>query len=305
MKVLIVGLPYFSKELASNLQNKYPNDIFLSLDTYYSKKDQLKFLFHILTADIVHSINGTLGKSKVLELAMKLKKKIIFHWVGTDLIKSTELFEKNMHNPAFISYPTHITDSPWYVDKLAKLGMSSKFIPLKGFEKEYEIEEFKNDFNVLCYISQHRAKYYGIEQVIEIAQKLPKVTFNLVGINDYEDQLPNNIKLNGWVDNMNYWIKNSTICLRLPKTDGLSFFVLESLAYGRYVAYNQNFNYSDSCIKTEEFVDYIKDKKKLFDKKELLPNTEMARKVIQEFSSEKVLNSIYNVYSNSLKPNKN
>jgi hypothetical protein len=299
MKVLIVGLPYFSKELASNLQNKYPNDIFLSLDTYYSKKDQLKFLFHILTADIVHSINGTLGKSKVLELAMKLKKKIIFHWVGTDLIKSTELFEKNMHNPAFISYPTHITDSPWYVDKLEKLGMSSKFIPLKGFEKEYEIEEFKNEFNVLCYISQHRAKYYGIEQIIEIAQQIPNITFNLVGINDYEDKLPINIKLNGWVKNMNDWIINSTICLRLPKTDGLSFFVLESLAYGRYVAYNQDFNYSYKCITTEEFVAYIKHKKSLFDNKELLPNTEVARKVTQEFSSEKVLNSIYNIYSNS------
>ena len=301
IKVLIVGLPYFSKELAKNLQKKYPNDTFISLDTYYTKKDQLKFIYHIFSADIVHSINGTLGKSKVLEMAMKLRKRIIFHWVGTDLIKSTELYQKNEYNPKFISYPTHITDSPWYVDKLKNIGIKSEFIPLKGFDSKYKVSNFKSEFNVLCYISQHRAKYYGIEQVTEIANRLPNIKFNLVGIESYDKQLPQNIILNGWVDNMLEWIENATICLRLPKTDGLSFFVLESLAMQRYVAYNQKFKFSDYCVSVEDFVDYITEKKAKFDNNKLKLNSKASSQVLQEFNSERVLSSIYNIYTNSLK----
>ncbi len=300
MKVILVGLPYFSKELAKNLSLNFPDDTFISLDTYYSKKDQIKFLFHIINADIVHSINGTLGKSKVLELAMMLKKKIIFHWVGTDLIKSTELFKKNKHNPKFISYPTHITDSPWYVEKLAKLGMDARFIALKGFEKEYKIHDFTQEFNVLCYISQHRAEYYGIKQIIEIATQLQQIQFNLVGIESYKEELPPNIKLHGWVDNINNWIQKATLCLRLPKTDGLSFFVLESLAYGRYVAYNQDFKYSHKCTTTDSFVKYIQDKKNSFDNNELTPNTEIAKEITKVFSATKVLNTIYDLYLNTI-----
>ncbi len=303
MKVLIVGLPYFSKLLSNNLKRNFPNDTFVNLDTYYSKSDKLKFLFHIINSDIVHSINGTLGKSKVLELAMKLKKKIIFHWVGTDLIKSTELFNLNKYNPSFISYPIHITDSPWYIQKLAQLGINAEFIPLKGFDTKYETIAFKPEFNVLCYISQHRAEYYGIESIAEIASKLPNIKFNLVGIESYDKKLPPNIILNGWVDNMIEWIKNATICLRLPKTDGLSFFVLESLALQRYVAYNQDFEYSDKCVSIEDFVDYIKHKKTLFDDNNLPLNSEASSSVITEFDSNLVLNKIYTVYINSLKSN--
>ena len=296
MKVILVGLPYFSKELARILQVKFPDDQFISLDTYYSKKDQIKYLFHIFSADVVHSINGTLGKSKVLELGMFLKKKIIFHWVGTDLIKSTELYKNNLHNPKFITYPLHLTDSPWFIENLNKIQIKAQFVPIKGFEKSYDTFDFQKEFSVLCYISQHRAEYYGIELLIEIAKKLPHIQFDLVGIESYSDELPPNMILHGWVDNMTDWIKKSVVCLRLPKTDGLSFFVLESLALQRYVAYNQNFEYSDYCKSADDFVSYIHSKKQLFDEGNLPLNRNIANQLVKDFKEDKVLETIMDIY---------
>ncbi len=296
MKVILVGLPYFSKELARILQVKFPDDQFISLDTYYSKKDQIKYLFHIFSADVVHSINGTLGKSKVLELAMFLRKKIIFHWVGTDLIKSTELYKNNLHNPKFITYPLHLTDSPWFIENLNESQIKAQFVPIKGFERSYDAFDFQREFSVLCYISQHRAEYYGIELLIEIAKKLPHIQFDLVGIESYSDELPPNMILHGWVDNMTDWIKKSVVCLRLPKTDGLSFFVLESLALQRYVAYNQNFEYSDYCKSADDFVNYIHSKKQLFDEGNLPLNRNIANQLVKDFKEDKVLETIMDIY---------
>ena len=301
MKVLIVGLPYFSNELAKGLSKLYPEHQFISIDTYYSKSDRLKYLFHIFSADIVHSINGTLGKSKVIELAVKLKKKVVFHWVGTDLITAKDLYDKGMHNPGFITYPVHLTDSPWFVDALKEMEISARFVPLKGFDKAYDAKEFPADFTVLCYIPQNRPEFYGIELLRQIAEQLPDVRFNLVGIDSYKEMLPPNMHLNGWVDNMQEWIQNSVVCLRLPKSDGLSFFVLESLAMQRYVAYNKDFIYSDYCNFAEDFVNYIEQKKSLFDANKLELNSHVAKELLQEFSVEKVMAEIMGLYKEVLR----
>lgn len=296
MKVLLVGLPYFSKQLAKVLQRKYPEDTFISLNTYYSKIDKLKFFYHIINSDIVHTINGTLGKSRVLEIAIKLKKKIIFHWAGTDIVTALELYKTGKYNPDFISYPTHIAVAPWFEEKLKQMGIAFKLAPLKSFDKKYENFDFPKEFNVISYISQNRAEYYGIDLIIEIARKLPEIKFNLVGIESYKEELPPNIKLNGWVENMSEWIKNAVVCLRLPKTDGLSFFVVESLSMGRYVAFNNKYKHSDYCTTADEFIEYIKDKKTQFDNNTLAINKEIAAKVLEDFSEDNILGNIYEVY---------
>lgn len=296
MKVLLVGLPYFSKQLARDLQRKYPTDTFISLNTYYSKLDQLKFFYHILNTDIVHSINGTLGKSKVLEIALKLKKKIIFHWVGTDTHTALEAFKSGNYNPDFITHPTHIGVAPWFKENLDQIGIEFKLAYLKSFAKKFEEFQFPKEFSVLSYIAQSRPEFYGIETVIEIAKKLPEIKFNLVGINSYSSELPPNIILNGWVDNMPEWIENSVVCLRLPKTDGMPFFVIESLSLGRYVAFNKKYIHSDYCVTVDDFVEYIESKKELFDNKNLPINKDVANKVLEDFNEDSILGNIYAIY---------
>lgn len=300
MKVLLIGLQYFSHLLANEMQLKYPEHRFISLNTYYSNKDRLKYLYHILSADIVHSINGTVEKSHTLELAFKLNKKVIMHWVGTDYVNSKILFDKKQHLQKYLDLSTHITVSPWYVNDMKSLGIDVQYAALKGFDKEYPAVEFEKEFRVLCYISQSRPQFYGMDLLIEIANKTPEVHYDLVGIESYDQAVPKNVFMHGWIDNVDEWIKKSVICLRFPKTDGLSFFVLESIVLHRYVAYNLPFKYSDHCQTANDFINYIEDKKHQFDKGELNLNTQKAIEINEEFNQEKVLEHMMTIYNNAL-----
>ena len=296
MKVLIVGLPYFTKYLVNKLKAKYPQFTFIALNTYYSKSDKLKFLLHIWNCDVIHSINGSLEKSFVFDLSILLHRKLIFHWVGSDLYRAVQIANTPNSKPKYIKYPIHLTDTPWYVNELSKIQINSEFVPLKGFNKEQKISDFPSTFSVLTYIGNSNPEFYGINELIIIAECLSEVNFYVVGLESYKKPLPSNIYLLGWVDNMQEKIENSVVCLRMPKTDGLAFFVLEALYFGRYVAYNQEFESSEFCKNTQEFINYIYKLKTEFDSKKLQPNYQIAAKILNDFDEEIILENIIKQY---------
>lgn len=298
MKVIIVGLPYFAKEIARQLGNVYTEDRFIKLDTYYSHFDKLKFLFHIFTADSVHSINGTITKSLPLKLALKFKKKVIMHWVGTDLFNAIKSYQEGNYDNNFIQKPTHLTDTPWFVDKLKEIGINNaSFIPLKAIEKSTIIENFPEKFKVLAYIPENRAEFYGIETAIAIANATPDIDYMWVGIEKWKSELPKNIKLLGWVSDIKPAINESVACIRMPKTDGLSFFILEAIALQRYTAYNQPFHSSKYCKTTDDFVEYLMELKRKFDKDELDLNEINSDEILESFNFNKVVKNIYSQYN--------
>ena len=94
MRVLITGLPLFSDRLCGELSAFDPDNRYYRLDTYYSRFDRLKALFMLPFVDVVYSINGTVQKSRVFDLAFKLNKKVVMNWVGTDVVKAL-----NTQNP--------------------------------------------------------------------------------------------------------------------------------------------------------------------------------------------------------------
>ena len=297
MKIILVGLPYFTSHLNEKLSTAYPEHQFMALDTYYNKKDKTRYLKEILTADVLHSINGTIEKSMVIELALKLKKKVIMHWVGTDLLQAEKAFAEGKFKAQFIEKPIHLTDTPWFVERLKKLNIAqAEFIPLKGFPAELQPSSLPQHFSVLCYLPENRAEFYGIQQAIEIATALPDVTFNWVGIENWKHNLPANIHMHGWIDNMSEFIRNTVVSLRMPQADGLSFFVLENLYQGRYVAYNQNFEHSYTSVSTEDFVQYIRKLKDRFEAEQLEANHTGAQAVQEQFAEKKVYSKIIAKY---------
>ncbi len=296
MKIILVGLPLFTSYLAKELSAFFPGHRFVALDTYYKTTDKALYLWHLQTADVVHSVNGTLKNSKVLEIALRKNKKVILHWVGTDLQTAKKDFQSGNYNPAFIQKPVHLTDTPWFVEELKKIGIEEgQFIPLKALE-EKQARPFPEDFSVLCYIPENRSEFYGMNILIDMALETPEVEYKIAGMKEYQKPLSANIKLLGWVKNMEEEINRSVACLRFPQTDGLSFFVLESLSLFRYVAYNQEFEYSDYCRNTSDFIRWIKEKQALFMQDKLPLNEEAARNVLQDFNKEKVLNQLMEIY---------
>jgi hypothetical protein len=270
--------------LEADKQNKY-----IFLNTYYSNYDRICFLFHILTARVVYSINGATGKSFVLSLAIRLKKRVIFHWVGSDVLLAKEAVEKKTSDGKFLSYPVHLTDSPWFVDELKEIGIQAKYLPLLWVDNIPEKFVMSDEFSILTYVPQDDQGYYGLPAIIEVAKQFPEIIFKIAGSKETNLPLTPNIQLLGWIDNMKPLFEKSLVCIRFLKHDGLSFFVLESLLYGKYVIYNRHFDYCNYASNVQEMISVISELYSKFKIGELSPNEDGREFVIREFSKENVL----------------
>ena len=198
LKILIVGLPMFAKRVAEELSKYDSTNKYTALNTYYSKKDKLKYLLKIKKADIVYSINGTLNKSGSIDLALKHNKKVIFHWVGTDVLKSTKLFNESKHQQSYIDECTHWCEVNWIKEELKEISIDGKIINFASFNVKDKPLPVPSEFYILSYISQDRSEYYGINEIKELAREFPNIKFKIMGSSFQFDDLPN-IEFLGWV----------------------------------------------------------------------------------------------------------
>ncbi len=296
MKAIITGLPYFSKYIQEKLKNHFENDHFVRLNTYYCFWEKLLYLVLLPFVDVVYSINGATHGSKVVDLAIRLKKRIVFHWVGSDVMLAKEAFTKNQIDPDYIREVKHITDTPWLVDELASIGITAQFIPLKACKVDLGSgSEMPDKFSILTYIPQNKEQFYGIDYIIHLAEKFPETEIRIAGMASYSKPLPGNITLLGWIENMSEEIQRNAICIRIPEHDGLSFFVLESLANQRYVIYNQKF---DPCIYAyddQSLQEKVGELILRFERSELPGNLEGSAYVLKNFNEAEIVQKIYNV----------
>src|SRR5687768_13231124 len=124
MKILFSGLPYFGKKLVQELREIDPANTYVFCNTYYSKKDQLKFLFHLITAKKVVSFNGASSKSGSLDWALRFKKKLIMQWHGSDVLTLREnILGRNNSASKYTQQAISYTDAPWLKSELKELGV--------------------------------------------------------------------------------------------------------------------------------------------------------------------------------------
>ena len=259
-RVLMIGLPYFMSNV--------------------------KYLCFLPFCHTVYSINGTIDHSFAISLAIRLKKRVVFHWVGSDVKTAQKAFKENKYNKKFIEKVTHITDTPWYVEELNSIGIKARFQPLIVLKKTNEKKPLPTFFSVLIYIPQNNQEFYGIQRLKKIAENLPNIKFKVIGTEKPIIPMPENVSFYGWVNNTYLYIQNACICLRFPQYDGLSFFVIESLFYQRYVIYNQKLDYTIYALNENEIIEQIVRLKELFDKGKLIANTKGSEWAEKNFSVE-------------------
>ena len=298
MKVLIVGLPLFAKRLAENLTAFDPVNNYVFLNTYYSKKDQLKAFFHLQSADVVFSINGTLSKSRLFDYAFKKKIPVIMNWVGTDVQVARTAVESNQFIDRYRSNAIHFCEVAWIQEELKAINISAKIQNFAAFPSSDSIVPFKKEqLSVLTYINDARKEFYGIKEILALAFRYPKIHFYIVGTtaSNYEP-LPKNVSALGWVENMTAYFDLCQIAIRFPEHDGLATFVLESLAKGKHVLYKYPFN---SCIHTpdsnelDKAIDILQER---FISNELKPNIEGAQFIHSAFNKEVIFGSLVSYF---------
>ena len=286
LKIVVVGLPMFAQRMVEQLEGYDPQVSYRYLDTYYSRIDKVRALYTIPTSDILYSINGNIVKSRSFDLALKKGKKLVMHWVGSDVIRATDAVKRGVVNQAYVEKAVHLCEVDWIKEELEEIGIKARVLNFLSFESKAEVSPFSSDFNVLSYMPAARQDFYGVDRILALAKKCPDVTFNVVGSEKGNHESLPNVMWHGWVDNMDEYMQKAVVCIRCTDHDGLSSSVLEALSSGRYVLYNNRFPGTSYCEDVDQMAVQLTNWKQHFDEGQLELN-EVGRAHIREhFSRE-------------------
>jgi hypothetical protein len=294
MKIVIVGLPLFAERLVLNLKRFDPTNRYIFLNTYYNKIDKIKALIEVPRADLVFSINGSLNKSSIFDLAIARGVPLVMNWVGTDVLLAKEAYNKKTYISKYINKAVHFCEVSWIKDELELINIKAVIQNFASFPVLCNVVKFETSaLNVLTYINDNRQEFYGIEEVLRLANLFPNINFYIVGTKAANYlPLPSNIYALGWIDKMDVYFDICQLVIRFPEHDGLANFVLESLARGKHVLYKYDFfhcehtpNFDSLVLKLSEFV-------LRFNENNLKPNLEGFNFVKNEFSEDVIYKSL-------------
>ncbi len=297
MKVVIVGLPYFTKRLKNELTQFDPENSYLNLDTYYSRKDKLRALIRIPRADCVMSINGTVVSSKVFDLAFKHNVPLIINWAGSDVLKSLNAFRKGNFQQQYIDKAIHFCEAEWIQDELKEMNINAEIVYFAISEGQVDLKPVETkEFTILSYIPNRRTDFYGLPTLIRMAEKFPSIRFIVAGsdesVLENSQSIPSNLKMLGWVDNMEDVFNQAHACMRFTEHDGLSNIIREALSHGKQVLYKYAFKHCIHCPDEAVLETQISALHQRFETGEDLMNNAGAEFIQKTFERETILSNL-------------
>lgn len=196
-------------------------------------------------SDMVYCVGGVdIDELIFFRFAKFLKKRIVVHWIGTDVLEYTKRYQEN--KKIINKNCINLVVSNHLQEELKNIKIESVVVPVFPPDFFCEIIPAPEKHSVLSYIPEFREDFYGISLVKKIAEHFKNVDFYIVaneGKNDTE-KLPN-MHYKGYLNATelrNLYAKCSVL-FRFPEHDGLPVMMLEALGTGREVVYCYNFPY--------------------------------------------------------------
>ncbi|MCX8058984.1 MAG: glycosyltransferase [Spirochaetes bacterium] len=225
MNILIIGEKYFAQKIKNSLEKFDKNNKYYFTNTYKNPLGIIKYFFLLLKSNLLISIKGYIRKKNEIEIAFLFRKKIIFFWIGSDVLDAIKVFNINRISKKYIEKPYHFCEVEWIRDELKKVGVEAKilnFVSIKMpkiflkndyvnlgqgqnidslITKSYDLLnkaycENKTHFIILSYINKNRPEFYGLTKIINIASDLTnfekqnnskvKIKFIITGITENE-----------------------------------------------------------------------------------------------------------------------
>lgn len=211
------------------------------------KSSKFKNILELFRSDIVYQVSGMdIKKNKYLALATFLKKKIILHWIGTDVLLTTEAYRKS-GKIINANYPhINLACAIHLKDELAQIGIQAEYVPIFPTDISFELLPLPDNHAVLSYIPETRAEFYGIRELRYLAEKFPHIDFHIVANNGQSDTKPlPNLFYHGFLswEELRDIYKRCTILFRYTKHDGLPVMLIEALGLGRQAIFSFEFPY--------------------------------------------------------------
>jgi O-antigen/teichoic acid export membrane protein len=206
-------------------------------------------------AAVIHNI-GAVPFPRFIRLARWLGKRVVQHWVGTDVLVLKEAVAKGDRRllQFYQKVPhCHFVDSPELTEELADLGIRPELFRLLPDSvlptAEVPLPERPA---VLAYWSHDRRAFYGGPIVDALAEEFRDVTFYVVGSDGAGEPQHPNMKYLGRLDGLEDVYRSVGVLVRMPEHDSLSAMVLEMLARGRWVIYSKPFPHTETATNLDE-----------------------------------------------------
>lgn len=294
MKLVLIGLPLYTRRIARLLSARGGRSSrFVSLDVT-TPAGKARFLAEAPTADAVLTHWGTLRRSRALDLALRLGKHVVQCWAGSDVLDAARVSREGAAVSAYRDRCTHLCEAPWIKDELEQIGVRAEvaaIMPIDSVTPAAVVDE-EMPFSVLSRVGAGSEHFYGLPHLIRLASDFPEVPVRVVGTSHAGCDVPANLDLVGWVDDMAPVYRSSGVFVRIPVHDGLSVAVREALAWGRHVVYRYRYPHCLQAGDYDSLRSHVKGLKDRFDAGALRPNVAGREFVLSEFADAKVFDEL-------------
>ncbi len=247
--VLVHGLPYFAKMLAGLLSGEGWDVRFHPAN---GVANILALARDLRRCDLAYKIGGRIALGKFNRTAKFFgKKKIVMHWVGSDVLHAQRDLSANKQDPWVMRTMRHWADAPWLAEEVRRLGLECEFVPIVSVRIPLKPSPLPEEFSVLVYLPDIRkAEFYGLGMILEVARRLPHICFQLVGISKEQiSRAPSNLRILGWVPDLTSIFEQVSVLWRPVRHDSVSFMVQEGLGHGRHVLWSYEF---PGCVRVSD-----------------------------------------------------
>lgn|GEM_PF-5604190 len=279
----------------------YRTDSLTGIVSTYAKL--VKFIFTNGRNGVLHIMYPSHKLSlKTALTAMKKGLRIVFHWVGSDILLA-------MKRNYFIEYSklfqhaSHITVAPWLGDELREYGITVEaIVPLLPVDQIDQLTELirylPSQFSIGYYLPEGKETFYNYKIIERISGLNSDFKLYIVGSRntmsnpnvEYLGKLPRDL-----MPSMFY--KKIMVLVRMPAHDGLSQMVMETLLSGRFVVYNKSLDLP--CVyhvkDEDEAMSKLIDLYESYNKGKLKPNLVCREGLLERFNPKtlalKLINS--------------
>lgn len=254
MKVLLISFDT-QKEQLKNMLNSSDIQIVELNNNKGKVKKLIEAIRKVKKSNIIYIGYGCHKKNIYLYLAKIFNKKVISHWIGTDVLLAKE--NKNF-NKVLKYIDCNLTCSPVLKEELKEIGIDAIEIPIVPNWNNTNYSKLPNKHAILVYLPEKKEEFYGLEYVKYVAEKYPELKFYIVANNNDILKLKN-VEFLGRLshEEMEKLYDKITILLRMPKHDGLSLMLMEALIKGKEIVYSYNFPYTRYATNKEEVKEEI------------------------------------------------
>ncbi len=290
MKVIVTGLNYFAQQLVADLSEFDRENSYVHINTYTSFWGKVKFMLLLPFTRVVISLNGPTDQSGSLDWVLRLRKKLMIQWMGTDAQHAVQRFENKTILRKYIDYASaHLVDFEILRQDVIRLGLEPQWQDYKSLES-YEAEKNYDDLMVLSYVPQGRQAYYGMHWICELAAENPDTIFTLIGLTECEFDTTPNMRFLGWTpeEETIELMKTHAVFLRLTEHDGCSLSVLKAMSLGAEVCWTYPYQYTHHTPTLENLKNKFAEISEQIQQRKLQPNEEVRNFILSAFRREEV-----------------